>query len=59
MEKIIGYNRNLMGGKRPHKKIQRYGKYKTLSERLVAEAKGLADYQKRAYKIIKLKWIIG
>lgn len=50
MEKLKGYNRNLMGGKRRHKKIQRYGQYKTLAERLVAEAKGLQDYLNRVNK---------
>ncbi len=53
MGKIIGYNRNLMGGKRPHKKMHRYGIFKTLSERLIAEAKGLADYHKRVYKKLR------
>ncbi|HWY34502.1 MAG TPA: hypothetical protein VNX68_07640 [Nitrosopumilaceae archaeon] len=47
MEKIKGYNRNLCNGKRPHKKIQRYGKYKTLGERMMAESKALMEYQKR------------
>lgn len=47
MENLKGYNRNLMGGKRPHKKIQRFGKFKTLAERLVAESNALMDYQKR------------
>lgn len=36
-----------MGGKRPHKKITRFGKYKTLSERMMAETKALNDYEKR------------
>jgi len=46
-ERNLMYNRNLMSGKRPNKKICRYGKYKTLSERLIAEAEGLAKYSKR------------
>lgn len=41
------YNRNLMGGKRKNKKIQRYGKCKSLSERLIVESKGLQDYINR------------
>ena len=47
MKKIEGYNRNIMGGKRPHRGIQKYGKYKTLSERAAAEAKALDAYFKR------------
>ncbi len=47
MEKLNGYNRNLIDGKRPHKKIQRFGKFKTLSERLKAESDALFAYQKR------------
>lgn len=47
MEKLVGYNRNLMGGKRPHKKIGRFGKYKTLGERLLAESRALTQYLKR------------
>lgn len=41
-----------MGGKRPNKKICRYGKYKTLSERLIAEADGLIKYSKRVGQYI-------
>lgn len=51
----MGYNRNLMGGKRPNKKIGRYGKYKTLSERLIAEADGLRKYSERVGQSIKKK----
>ena len=47
MQKIKGYNRNLMDGKRPHKGIQKYGKFPTLGERIMAESKALTDYQKR------------
>lgn len=59
MEKLPGYNRNLMNGKRPHKKIQRYGRYKTISERLIAEAVGLATYQKRVGQSNKITWVKG
>lgn len=52
MDKPKEYNRNLIGGKRPHKGIQRYGKYKTLSERLIAETKGLNDYLQRINQTI-------
>lgn len=45
--KFEDYNRNLMGGKRPHKKFARYGKYNSLGERLQAVDRGLAKYQKR------------
>jgi len=47
MEKIKGYNRNLITGKRPHRKVQKYGKYKTLGERIKAECYALTAYQKR------------
>lgn len=47
MEKIKGYNRNLIGGKRPHKKITKFGKYTLLSERIAAELKAINDYQIR------------
>lgn len=47
MKKIPGYNRNLMNGKRPHKKIQKFGHAKTLSERLKLETKALESYSKR------------
>ena len=50
MIKTKGYNRNLMNGKRPHKKIQRFGKYKTLAERLIAESEALEAYHKRINK---------
>lgn len=63
MKKIEGYNRNLTSsGKRPHKKIQRFGKYQTLSERLKAETKALDEYQKRVgqtnVSLIKVSEII-
>jgi hypothetical protein len=41
------YNRNLVGGKRPHRKYSKFGKYKTLGDRLVAEYKALANYRNR------------
>lgn len=44
------YNRNLIGGRRPHKKITKYGHYKTLSDRLKAESKALQDYYDRIRK---------
>ena len=49
MQKIKGYNRNLVGGKRPHRKISKYGKYwvSSMEERFAAEQKALEDYQKR------------
>ncbi len=47
MVKIIGYNRNLTGGKRPHKKITKFGHCKNLNERLIAETKALNEYLKR------------
>lgn len=47
MQKKIGYNRNLIGGKRPNKKINRFGKFTTLSDRLIAESEALMAYQKR------------
>ncbi len=47
MSNFEGYNRNLMGGKRPHKKFNRFGKFTTLAERLKAEAEALTAYQRR------------
>lgn len=47
MSNFKGYNRNLMGGKRPHRKFSRFGKFNTLAERLMAEGKALEAYQKR------------
>lgn len=47
MEKIKGFNRNLIGGKRPHKGIQTIGHCKTLAERLELETKRLNDYLNR------------
>lgn len=47
MEKIEGYNRNLRSGKRPHRKIQRFGKYKTLAERYIAECIAYKLYLER------------
>lgn len=55
MEKFKGFNRNLMGGKRPHRKIQRLGKCNDLAERVLIEAKGLSEYQLRVGQITKLK----
>jgi hypothetical protein len=43
----MDYNRNLMGGKRPHKGITKYPITLSLSERLIAESKALDDYHKR------------
>jgi hypothetical protein len=45
--KTEGYNRNIIGGKRPHKGVQKYGKYKTISDRLIAECKGIEQYKRR------------
>ena len=45
---MTGFNRNLTrGGKRRNKGITKYGKYRSLAERLVAEVKALNDYRKR------------
>lgn len=44
--KLADYNRNLMGGKRPHKGFNKY-KNLSLSERLIAECKALDNYEKR------------
>lgn len=40
------YNRNMMGIKRPHKKINRYGYhiYPTIGERIYAEARAIEAY---------------
>ena len=46
MEKKKGWNRNLIGGKRPHRGIQKYG-HLTLAQRVLAESKALTDYLKR------------
>jgi hypothetical protein len=43
----MDYNRNLMGGKRPHKGITKYPITLSLSERLIAETKALDEYHKR------------
>jgi len=45
----MDFNRNLMGGKRPHKGI---GKYKnlTLTQRLIAESEALEAYHKRVHQ---------
>ena len=56
MEKLKGYNRNLIGGKRPHKKIQRMGKVTNLAERLMIETKALIDYQYRVGQISKFDY---
>ena len=53
MEKIKGYNRNISGGKRPHKKIYKFGKH-TLAERVLYESKGLYEYQYRVGQCTKL-----
>jgi len=50
------YNRNLIGGKRPHKKIQRIGKYNKLPERVLIETKGLYDYQYRVGQVSKFDY---
>lgn len=47
MQKIKGYNRNIMGGKRPHKKLPRFGQFATLAERLKAETDALYKYRAR------------
>ncbi len=47
MEKIKGYNRNIIGGRRPHKGVQKYGKYQTLTERMMAEMTSFEEYVKR------------
>lgn len=52
-ENFKGYNRNLMGGKRPRRKISKFGKYKTLAERLKAESAALTAYQKRVGQLGK------
>lgn len=41
------FNRNLIGGKRRNKGITKYGKYKSLNERFLAEVKGLNEYRNR------------
>ena len=41
------FNRNLSGGKRPNKGITKYGKCKTLAERLIAENNALQEYRDR------------
>jgi len=56
MEKLKGYNRNLVGGKRPHKKIQRLGKFNNLAERVMIETKGLYDYQFRVGQTNKFEY---
>ena len=40
------FNRNLIGGKRPNKGIEKYGKCKNISERLKLESKSLEEYLK-------------
>jgi hypothetical protein len=53
MLKIKVYNRNLIGGRRPHKGIQKYGKYQNLSlnDRLIAETIALNQYLARIKNI--------
>jgi hypothetical protein len=51
MKKIIVYNRNLQSGKRPHRKITKFGNYKIFSERVLSESKALTEYQKRVGQI--------
>lgn len=41
------YNRNIEGGKRPNKGIQKYGRYKTMSDRLFAELEARWQYELR------------
>jgi len=47
-----GYNRNLMGGKRPHKGISKMPKecITNLSKRLLYESKRLSEYLERCKK---------
>ena len=47
MIKIKGYNRNLVNGKRPHRKITKFGQCKNLSERLILETIALNKYLTR------------
>lgn len=42
----MDFNNNLMGGKRPHRNITKYGGL-SLTERLIAEVKALEKYSKR------------
>ena len=41
------YNRNIEGGKRPNKGIQKYGKYKRLTDRMWAEIQARIQYSER------------
>ena len=41
-----GWNRNIMGGKRPNKGITKYGRF-TLGERIMAEGKATREYEQR------------
>jgi hypothetical protein len=50
------FNRNLVGGKRPNKGITKYGKCKTLTERLLMESQALTDYHKRVEQGKKKKY---
>ncbi len=47
-----GYNRNLMGGKRPHKGISNMPKdcINNLAKRLIYESKRLSEYLERCKK---------
>lgn len=55
MNKIKGFNRNLMNGKRPHRGIQRFQNYPkaitNLSERFKLETLWLNQYLKRVKKL--------
>ena len=48
MSHLTTYNRNIFGGKRCNKGITKYGGYKTLSERLIAEIAARETYEERA-----------
>lgn len=41
------YNRNINGGRRQNKGIQKYGKFRLLSDRLIAELEARAAYERR------------
>lgn len=60
MKKIAGFNRNIMGGKRPHKGITKLG-HLTLAQRVLAQGKALEAYQKRVgqYKSLDQVIMIG
>lgn len=41
------FNRNVNGGKRPNKGIQKYGRYKTIADRFAAELEARWQYELR------------